>query len=542
MAFNLATAWEAVAQAIPDEDALICGGVVRSWSQLEDRASRLAAALRASSVGAGQNVGLCLFNGNEYGEAQFGIMKERAWPFNVNYRYTVAELLDLLVDADAVAVFYSSELRDRFEEIHALLPDVRLFVQVGDPLDVPDFAVGYEDLVSAHDPASPIERSADDVWLLFTGGTTGKPKGVMWPHSSLVAGSMKPVYRAMRMAVPDTVEEAVERVRDIHERGFVTRQLAAAPLMHGTSGIPSMATYLQGGCIITLEGHSFDPAELWSCVERHRSTHLTIVGDAFCRPMVAELDAAAEAGRPYDLSSVFLVMSSGVMWSAPTKAALLAHNPRMKLLDAVGSSEGTGFARKLEDDADTASTARFELGADTKVLTEDGRDVVPGSGERGQLALAGALPLGYYKDPEKTAETFREIDGRRYSIPGDWATVEEDGTIVLLGRGSVSINTGGEKVYPEEVEEALKLLDAIVDANVVGLPDDRWGQAVAAVVELAPGAELDETDAGRALREHLASYKAPKHYVTVERILRGPNGKPDYRWALETAKTALSID
>ncbi len=541
MSINLASGWEAIADEIPEADAVICGDVVRSWGQFDDRAARLASALRAAGIGAGHNVGLALYNGNEYGEAQFAVMKERAWPFNVNYRYTATELRDLLAEADAVAVFYPAALRDRFEQIHTELPAVKLFIQVDEPADVPDFAVAYDELIAGHEPATRIDRSPEDLWLLFTGGTTGSPKGVMWPHSAIIASSMTPVYKAMRMPVPETISDVLDRVHEIRERGFVTRQLAAAPLMHGTSGIPSLATYLQGGCVITLEGHSFDAADLWRTVERRRATHLTIVGDAFSRPMIAELEAAAQAGRPYDLSSLFIIMSSGVMWSAPVKAALLSHHPSMKLLDTVGSSEGTGFARKLEGDAANASTARFELGANTKVLTEDGREVVPGSGERGRLALGGALPVGYYKDPMKSAETFPEIDGQRYSIPGDWATVEADGTIVLLGRGSVVINTGGEKVYPEEVEEALKLLDDVVDTNVVGVPDERWGQAIAALLELAPGAELDEPALTSALRTHLAPYKAPKHYIVVPRIARGANGKPDYRWALATARDALGI-
>jgi len=542
MSINLASGWEAVADEVPDADAVICGEVVRTWSEFDDRAARLASALRCAGIGPAQNVGLCLYNGTEYGEAQFAVMKERAWPFNINYRYTAAELRDLLVDSDAVAVFFSAELQDKFSEIHADLPGIVLFVQVGDADCVPDFAVGYEALIGGHDPASRIERSPQDMWLLFTGGTTGRPKGVMWPHESIIASSMAPVYGAMRMQIPENLHDVVDRVREIHDRGLVTRQLAGAPLMHGTSGIPSLATYLQGGCIISLRGHSLDAAELWRTLEERRATHLTVVGDAFCRPMLAELDAAAAAGRPYDLTSIFVIMSSGVMWSAPVKAALLEHNPKMKLLDSVGSSEGTGFARKLEGDAASASTARFELGPNTVVLTEDGRQVIPGSTERGRLALGGPLPAGYYNDPVKSAETFPEIDGRRYSIPGDWATVEADGTIVLLGRGSACINTGGEKVYPEEVEEALKLLNQIVDTNVVGVPDERWGEAITAVVELAPGAVLDQEAANIALKDHLAAYKTPKHYITVAQIERGANGKTNYRWALETAKAALSID
>jgi fatty-acyl-CoA synthase len=540
---NLATAWEAVADAVGDEQALICGDTIRTWREFDDRGSRIAAALAAAGIAAGDNVGLCLFNGNEYSEAQFGTMKVRASPFNINYRYTAEELRSLLDDADARAVFYSADLRDRFAEIAATLPEVRCWIEVGaDPGgSVAPFASAYEELVAGHEPAARIERSGEDLWLLFTGGTTGNPKGVMWPHESII-GTMAGTYQAMKMAMPATVDEVVERVLEIRGRGFVTRQLAAAPLMHGTSGITALSTLIQGGCVLTLPGQHFDADALFTCVQHHRASHLTIVGDAFTRPMLDALRGAVERGEPYDLSSIFLVMSSGVMWSASMKAALFEFNPKMKLLDSLGSSEGVGFARKLEGDAEHASTARFSLGPDTIVITEDGRVVEAGSGEKGRLALGGHLPLGYYKDPVKSAETFPVIDGKRYSIPGDWATVEADGSIVLLGRGSVCINTGGEKVYPEEVEEALKLVPGIVDANVVGVPDERWGQAVTAVVQLDDGATIDDGAIKSAVKEHLAGYKAPKHIIRVPQLLRSSNGKSDYRWAGATAREALGID
>ncbi|MFV2039714.1 MAG: AMP-binding protein, partial [Acidimicrobiales bacterium] len=353
---------------------------------------------------------------------------------------------------------------------------------------------------------------------------------------------MAGMYSAMRMKLPTDVRDVVESVQQIRERGLITRQLAAAPLMHGTSGMAALATLTQGGAILTLSQRSFHPDALWRCVQEDKATHLAIVGDAFCRPMVDALDAAVGRGQPYDLSSVFLVLSAGVMWSAPLKSALLAHNPRMRLLDSLGSSEGAGFARKLDEHGATLSTARFHLGPNARVLTEDGVDVVAGSGQRGRLALSGPLPIGYYKDPVRTAETWPVIDGVRYSIPGDWATVESDGSILLLGRGSACINTGGEKVYPEEVEEALKLVESVVDTNVVGVPDERWGQAIAAVIELEPGAVVADADLKAALRVHLAAYKTPKYWIRVPKLLRAPNGKSDYRWALRLALAGLDDD
>jgi fatty-acyl-CoA synthase len=539
MGLNFATAWEAIADAIPDSDALIQGDVSRSWAIYDDRAARLASALAEANLAPGANIGLCLFNGVEYSEAQFAAFKQRVTPFNVNYRYTAAELHSLLEGADAQALFFDASLASAIDGIRGELPLVRLYVQVGAD-EVPAWAESYESLIARQAPAPRIERAPDDIWMLFTGGTTGHPKGVMWPHMAMLE-TMKTTYRGLKQEVPHTLEEVVASVLDIHARGLVTRQLAAAPLMHGTSGIAALTTQMTGGAILTLEDRSFSGDELFRCVERHHATHLTIVGDAFSRPMLEALDAARERGEPYDLSSIFLILSSGVMWSAPMKQRLLEHNPRMRLMDSLGSSEGVGFAAKLEGDAAKATTARFRLGEFTKVITEDGREVEPGSGERGRLALGGPLPLGYYKDPKKSEETWPTIEGRRYSIPGDFATVESDGTIVLLGRGSACINSGGEKIYPEEVEEALKLDPAVLDCNVVGVPDERWGQAVAAVVKLGDP-DVSDQDLIVGVKERLASYKAPKHIVRVDDFLRGDNGKSNYRWAGETARRALGLE
>ena len=337
-----------------------------------------------------------------------------------------------------------------------------------------------------------------------------------------------------------TPAEAAATARCVADVGKEIRQLCAAPLMHGTSGIPGLATLSHGGMLSTLSSRAFDADELWRIVELDRITMVTMVGDAFGRPMLESLDRASAEGRMPDLSSLRLLLSSGVMFSAATKEAMLDHHG-CTIVDSLGSSEGTGMASQVMSRRrrDTA-TARFRLGEHTRVLTDDGIDVQPGSGERGQIALGWPLPLGYFKDPAKTEEAFPMVAGRRWSIPGDWATVEADGTITLLGRGSACINTGGEKVFPEEVEEALKELDAVVDCNVVGLDDDRWGQAVTAVVELtAPGtADADELRAG--VRERLAGYKVPKRIVLVDRVERSPNGKTDYRWAKSVAEAAVN--
>ncbi len=534
---NLASAWEAITDEVGDSTAVSVAGRHYSWTDFDDRAARLAGTMLEHGLGPDSKVALYLYNGNEYPEAQYAAFKVRGIPANVNYRYTGDELAYILENSDAEAIFFDHTLADRLEAVRDRCPMLRLAVQVGGG-EVPDWALGYEEAVSA-DPMPRIDRSGSDLWFLYTGGTTGMPKAVMWDHTNLL-GSMEATFRPFRLPVPSTPAEAAATARRVADAGKEIRQLCAAPLMHGTSGIPGLATLSHGGMLSTLSSRAFDADELWRIVELDRITMVTMVGDAFGRPMVESLDRASAEGRMPDLSSLRLLLSSGVMFSAATKEAMLDHHG-CTIVDSLGSSEGTGMASQVMSRRrrDTA-TARFRLGEHTRVLTDEGIDVQPGSGERGQIALGWPLPLGYFKDPAKTEEAFPMVAGRRWSIPGDWATVEADGTITLLGRGSACINTGGEKVFPEEVEEALKELDAVVDCNVVGLDDDRWSQAVTAVVELtAPGAaDADELRAG--VRERLAGYKVPKRIVLVDRVERSPNGKTDYRWAKSVAEAAVN--
>jgi len=534
---NLASAWEAIADEVGDSTAVSVAGRHYSWTDFDDRAARLAGTMLEHGLGPDSKVALYLYNGNEYPEAQYAAFKVRGIPANVNYRYTGDELAYILENSDAEAIFFDHTLADRLEAVRDRCPMLRLAVQVGGG-EVPDWALCYEEAVSA-DPMPRIDRSGSDLWFLYTGGTTGMPKAVMWDHTNLL-GSMEATFRPFRLPVPSTPAEAAATARSVADAGKEIRQLCAAPLMHGTSGIPGLATLSHGGMLSTLSSRAFDADELWRIVELDRITMVTMVGDVFGRPMVESLDRASAEGRMPDLSSLRLLLSSGVMFSAATKEAMLDHHG-CTIVDSLGSSEGTGMASQVMSRRrrDTA-TARFRLGEHTRVLTDEGIDVQPGSGERGQIALGWPLPLGYFKDPAKTEEAFPMVAGRRWSIPGDWATVEADGTITLLGRGSACINTGGEKVFPEEVEEALKELDAVVDCNVVGLDDDRWGQAVTAVVELtAPGAtDADELRAG--VRERLAGYKVPKRIVLVDRVERSPNGKTDYRWAKSVAEAAVN--
>ena len=540
---NLATAWEAIADEIGDQPALASGGCRTSWAEFDDRAASLAGTLVAHDLGPGSRVALFLYNGSQYPEAQYAAFKVRGVPANVNYRYTGDELAYILQNADAEAIFYDYTLEDRVAAVRDRCPDLKVAIRVGgDPGELPEWAVDYE-AAAVGDPMPRIERSGSDLWFLYTGGTTGMPKAVMWDHTNLL-GTMEATFRPFKASVPSTPIEAAETARRIADAGREIRQLCAAPLMHGTSGIPGLATLSHGGMLATLASRNFDADELWQTVADEGITMVTMVGDAFGRAMVEALDRAVAEGRAYDLSSLRLLLSSGVMFSAPVKEAFLAHHP-CTIVDALGSSEGTGMASQVtsgrrRSEPERQTTARFVMGPHTKVFTEDGREVAAGSGERGRIALGWPLPIGYHKDPDKTEEAFPLVAGRRWSVPGDWATVEADGAITLLGRGSACINTGGEKVFPEEVEEALKELVDVTDCNVVGIYDERWGQAVTAVVELAPGSDRDEASLREALREPLAGYKIPKRIVFVDRLERSPSGKSDYRWATEYAMAALA--
>jgi 3-oxocholest-4-en-26-oate---CoA ligase len=538
MGWNLADAFEAIADQLGDRVALVQGPRRVTWSELDDRAARLASAFTALGLTPGSKVALYLYNSNEYLEAAFAAYKMRGVHVNVNYRYLEDELAYLLDNADAEVVLFHGALGEHVHAVRDRCPTLRAIVQVDDGSPKVDGALDYEELIASHDPAPRIERSGDDYWFLYTGGTTGMPKGVMWRHEDLFGALAAAVYPIMGEPVPETPRAIGETATRIVEAGRAPVHLPASPLMHGTGGMTSIQSLLSGGTIVTLVGRHFDPDELWSTVARDRVSQMAIVGDAFCKPMVRALDDAEDRGEPYDLSSLVLVISSGVMWSAPVKEALMAHHSVL-CLDSLGSSEGVGFASNITAPGQEAETAKFRIGEHTVVITEDGREVEPGSGERGMLALGGNLPAGYYKDEEKSARTFRVFNGKRYSVPGDWATVETDGSVTLLGRGSVSINSGGEKIYPEEVEEAVKAIAGVVDCVVVGVPDDRFGEAVTAVVALDDDASVDDGVLKQAGGE-LAKFKRPRHVVTVDTIPRGPNGKADYGWARDTASSAVT--
>jgi len=520
--WNLADAWEAIADRQPDAPAQFHTDRVFTWSEFDHRADGVAATLLAAGARHQDKVAQYLYNGPEYLESIFATFKAGLAPVNTNYRYGVDELVYLWDNADAVAVVFHGTFTDRIEQVRPRTPRVASWLWVDDGSGpCPAWAIPYEQAASTATGRVSAEwgRSGDDLLLLYTGGTTGMPKGVMWRQDDLVGV----LDAANKKRLPPEVD--LSALGDRTSRPG-PRNLPAAPLMHGTGLFNAISNLMVAGSVVTMTGRHFDPVELLDTVEQYQVASMSIVGDAFAKPMLRALDAEPQR---WNLSSLRVIVSSGVMWSAETKAGLLRHNERLIMVDALGSSEAIGMAQNTTSAESAASTATFQLGPLTRVLTEDGREVTPGSGERGRVALRGRTPIGYYKDPEKSAATFVMVDGVRWSIPGDWAEVDADGTITLLGRGSQCINTGGEKVYPEEVEEILKLHPSVADAAVVGLPDERFGQAITAVVEPRPGEQVDEADVIAHVKARLAAYKAPKRVLVIDTVGRAPNGKLDYK-------------
>jgi 3-oxocholest-4-en-26-oate---CoA ligase len=525
--WNFADVWEAVAATIPDRPAQKCGDRTVRWGEFDRRANSLAADLLDAGLGHQAKVAAYLYNGVEYFEAYFAAFKAGLVPVNTNYRYGPEEVAYLFDNADAEAVVFHASMAPLLEQIRDRLPKVRRWYVVADDSPRPSWAQPYESVVGAGADrvTAPWGRSDEDLLMLYTGGTTGMPKGVMWRQGDLfmvTGGGGNPIMGTPPAADLDELRARIAAGADAPQ----IKLLPACPLMHGTGMFTSLLVFTGGGCVVTLSDRSFRAANLWQTAQDEKVTAIVIVGDAFARPMLAELDAHPDA---YDLSSVLAIISSGVMWSHEVKAGMSKHLPTTVMFDSLGSSEAVGLATSVSGGSGTAETADFMIGESVKVFTDDDREVLPGSEEIGRLAIRGYVPIGYYKDTEKSAKTFRVIDGERYSVPGDYATVGTDGKVHLLGRGSVVINTGGEKVFPEEVEEVLKLHGAVQDAVCVGVPDERFGEAICAVVEPVDGATVDQADVIEHVRSHLARYKAPRTVLTVPTIGRSPAGKVDYK-------------
>ena len=523
MEVHPATLWEALSDSLGDRAAVVQGDRRISWREFEDRSARLAAVLQAGGVTAGSKVGLLLHNRPEYLEGYFAAIKLRAVPFNINWRYTSHEVGYLLENADADALIFHAGHGDVVVGAAAAAGRPDLLIEVDDGAatgraPVPR-ALHYEDALAEVEPAARIGRSPDDVAMTYTGGTTGMPKGVVAALGPALGGLLLTVPPLVGMQ-PVPIDEVPAAVAALDEWVI---SVPASPLMHGTGiGIGVLPALATGGTIVLLTSRGFDAAELWDTVEREKVNAITIVGDPFARPMLAAL--RAQPGR--DLSSVRIISSAGAMFSAELKAAILEHLPQALVMDIIAATEGA-MGTSFTSATSPVGTGRFHPGPGVIVIADDDRLVEPGSGEIGMVAVPGGAE-GYYKDDERTDATFRVIGGTRYAIPGDCATVDADGLFTLLGRGSSCINTAGEKVYPEEVEEALKTHPAIEDALVFGVDDERFGQQVAAVVSRSNGTGISIAEVLATLHERLASYKIPRSVVVVDEVPRTQVGKADY--------------
>ncbi|MFH9421866.1 acyl-CoA synthetase [Streptomyces sp. NPDC017529] len=537
MEYNLADLFESVVDTVPGREALVYldhPGAARrlTYAELDRAANRLAHHLRSHGITPGAHVGLHLYNGVEYLQTVYACLKIRAVPVNVNYRYVADELAYLYRDADLAALVFDAEFTGR---VAAALPRTggpRHLVRVGTPPPhAPEPAVRPVPFADAEASGPPERgfgpRSPDDRFIIYTGGTTGMPKGVLWRHEDLFFSGMgggAPTGEPVRRP-----EELAERVAAGGE-GLVF--FPTPPLMHGTSTLTAFIAFHFGQKVVL--HRKFVPEEVLRTVERERVTSISLVGDAMLRPLA---DALAGPLKGTDCSSLFSVSSSGAILSETVRAQFAALVPDALLLNNFGSSE-SGFNGTATEDSGPDKGFRLRVNAHTAVVDADSPAHRPvAAGEVGRLALRGHVPLGYYNDPRKTAETFFEANGDRWVLLGDLATVDEEGVVTVLGRGSQCINSGGEKIYPEEVEQALKAHPDVYDALVAGVPDQRWGSRVAAVVQLRDGAPpLDLAALQAHCRARLAGYKVPRSVVFADRIQRSPSGKADYRWA----KTVVS--
>ncbi|MGB1879844.1 MAG: AMP-binding protein [Gammaproteobacteria bacterium] len=536
MSKNFATIWEAVAELVPDQAAVVQGNRRFTWAEYNDRSARLVSVMSAAGLAPGAKVGMYLYNSPAYCETNFAALKMRAVPINVNYRYLDDELWYLLDNAEAEAVVFHTSLADRIARVAPRLPRLRLLLSVDDgPTDSGHISVAgaqdYEQALADAEPAEKIAPQGDEIYMLYTGGTTGMPKGVMYDFTDFTSFFIQGYHMMIGLEPPADADAVLEGVRARAGTAPPVVAMSAPPLMHGTGcWLGMMAPHMMGGTTVLLENRGLNAVELWDAVARERVQHLIIVGDAFARPLLQALENEPER---WDLSCLRLMVSSGAMFSIEVKEALCERLPDLVIADLLGSTEGGMGSTLTSRNMPRADTARFTLSPTSKVLTEDGREVVPGSDEVGMVANGGLVPLAYYKDPEKSARTFREVNGVRYSFPGDMARVAADGTLELLGRGSNCINTGGEKVFPEEVEEALKRHTSVQDALVFGIPDERFGNRIVGVVSLLPGTHSETAEILEDMRTRLASYKLPRDLCVVASVPRAPNGKADYPRARE---------
>ena len=528
MGYNIADLFESVVDTVPDKTALVSGDTRLTFREFDARINQFAHALAARGVGPGDNIGLQVYNGTEFLIAMLGAFKLRAVPININYRYVDEELTYLYKNADLVALVFQRELSDRVTAAAPAAPGLKTLIAVEDGSShaLPAGSHDFETLLAAGSPERDFApRSNDDLYIIYTGGTTGMPRGVMWRHEDvLFAGLQGGNPGGAPLQSPEQLPELVRA------RANPPTFLPAAPFIHGAAQWAALIGLFMGSKVVLVPGRSFDARQAVKLIATERVNTMTLVGDAMARPLAEALIEAADA----DVSSLLVISSAGAILSESVKADLNGRLPMTMVLNSFGASE-TGHQGTVFGPGAPGSRPKFFMDQSNTVLDENKKAVVPGSGKRGLLARTGHIPLGYYKDPEKTAATFPVIDGLRWAIPGDLATIEADGMITVFGRGAVCINTGGEKVYPEEVEEALKAHASVLDAVVVGVPDERWGQRVAALVQTRPGTEVTLPLLDAHCRTKIAGYKVPRQLRVVDLIVRHPSGKPDYRWARDTA-------
>jgi acyl-CoA synthetase (AMP-forming)/AMP-acid ligase II len=529
VALNIADLAEHAIDAVPDRVALICGDEQLTYAQLEEKANRLAHYLQSQGVKKDDKVGLYCRNRIEIVIGMLGIVKAGAILVNVNFRYVEGELKYLFDNSDMVALIHERQYSDRVANVLPELPLLETILVVEDGSDNDFQRYGGVEFYSAIADSSPERdfgpRSEDDIYLLYTGGTTGFPKGVMWRHED--------IYRVLFGGTDFATGEPIADEYDLSKQAAANPpmiRLPIPPMIHGATQSATWMALFTGHTVVLMP--EFDADAAWRMIHEHKVNLLFFTGDAMARPLLDALLAHQDAGNEYDLSSLFLLASTAALFSTSLKEKFLELLPNRVITDSIGSSEtGFGGTSIVAKGQSHTGGPRVTIDKNTKVLDEDGNEVVPGSGVRGIIAKCGHIPVGYFKDEKKTAETFRTYNGVRYAIPGDYAEVEADGSVTMLGRGSVSINSGGEKIYPEEVEAALKGHPDVFDALVVGVPDPRFGQHVAAVVQPREGTRPALADLDAFVRSEIAGYKVPRSLWLVDEVKRSPAGKPDYRWA-----------
>jgi acyl-CoA synthetase (AMP-forming)/AMP-acid ligase II len=527
--FNLADLFEAAVDAFPDREYLVADGRRLTYAQMDERANRLAHHLSAAGVGPGDHVGIYALNSVEWVETAWAVFKLRAVWININYRYVEDELRYLFSNADLVALIHQRQFSPRVATLLPDLPKLRHVIVIDDDSGEPDprhDAVEFEQAVAAGSPERDFApRSGDDLYILYTGGTTGMPKGVVWPHRN--------VFYALGGGIDALTGVRMERPQQMVEKGLAAGGqlsfLPIAPLMHGASQWAVMGQSFVGNRIFLVP--RFDPHEVWALIAQEKVNMVMITGDAMGKPLIEALD---EPGVSYDLSSLIGITSTAALFSSSVKDAFFARFPNLVMTDAIGSSESGNNGISMIKPGGTAmkSGPTVSSTGGTVVFDENLEPVKPGSGVIGKIARSGDIPIGYYNDPVKSAEVFIQVDGKAFVMPGDFATVETDGSVTLLGRGSICINSGGEKIFPEEVEAVVRSHPDVMDAIVVGAPDERFGQRVAAIVEPRKGRTAPSLEAVQEhCRRHVAGYKVPRQLHVVDRIERSPSGKPDYPWA-----------